>query len=675
MNANAASFDPTAFYQSAQPTSNPWDSWQKQDSWQNEWDTAKKPSSWGGYNTAPLQPSKNWNASWGTNNANWGNQALQQSISPKWESELDATLKRDAAKGSIIASSISSATQKGIQQKDQNGEDGPPVISVRKSAKGCAVVLLRDENVWERSVAQRVAVVDGVCIEVRNHTRSKVPVEEQEMGVFCAWGFRVERKAQVSEEGLEAYFNSLAGKPRPEGLEPKAPIEEKLCRFPLTSISGVTLNTRPEFQETQAAQLLGGLACDPDLVQGLWDAKGRLDAHYHIPPPPMGKSLLLRVARAQLFPHSGEGSKEKEHDNRAGDKLADISEEVGLMKGVPKGSAFLDLCGGPGAWSQFLLEDKELALQGYGLTLKSESGNAEDWHAKQKDDWYEELEARQDWHSLWGADGTGDLLKPGNLENATQYLKKRNVFMVVADGGFSDDAIPPNQQELYFYRLFLAEILTAVCCLQPGGRFICKLYSTFSEPTAGLLFLTTRVFEDVSIVKPKSSRVTGPERYLYAAGMKTGPEVDAIRKALRASHMFGGAHSILAAPGMSSIVSADDLVDDDLFMDSLQTMAKELCYRQTQALTAAVDRAEFLEEVACEAAVTWEAPECYEYVEREREPRRERGDREHRGDRKERRGDREQRRGDRENRGDHVNIGNHGDRSKENHSRKKALRC
>merc|ERR1719387_3275866 len=123
----------------------------------------------------------------------------------------------------------------------------------------------------------------------------------------------------------------------------------------------------------------------------LWNAKQALDDLWDIPPPPMAKSVLVRVARAQLFPHSGEGG--KEHENRAGDKLAELSEVTGLMEGVPKGAAFLDLCGGPGAWSQFLLENSELALQGYGLTLKSAAGNVEDWHAQEKDDWYEELEA------------------------------------------------------------------------------------------------------------------------------------------------------------------------------------------------------------------------------------------------------------------------------------------
>merc|ERR1719316_1265833 len=145
--------------------------------------------------------------------------------------------------------------------------------------------------------------------------------------------------------------------------------------------------------------------------------------------------------------------------------------------------------------------------------------------------------------------------------------------------------------------------------------------------------------------------------------MKTGNEVEDIRKALMQTHVLGGAHSILAAPGITSIVSADDLMKDGCFLESLQTMATELCHRQSEALTAAVDRAEFLEEVATEAAVTWEAPEGYEYVNAERESRHERGDRENRGDR---RGEREHRRGDRENRGDR---GNRGERSKENRSR------
>jgi hypothetical protein len=100
------------------------------------------------------------------------------------------------------------------------------------AAKGCAVVLLRDSEVLERSVDMRVAVVDGVCVEVRRHARrnEKASDLDQESGVvggvFVAWGHRVERRVSVSETGLEAYFNGLTGIKWPQGLTPKAPFEE-----------------------------------------------------------------------------------------------------------------------------------------------------------------------------------------------------------------------------------------------------------------------------------------------------------------------------------------------------------------------------------------------------------------------------------------------------------------
>jgi len=175
-----------------------------------------------------------------------------------------------------------------------------------------------------------------------------------------------------------------------------------------------------------------------------------------------------------------------------------------LLDGIPSGSAFLDLCGGPGAWSQHLLGDTGLALRGFGFTLKADSGAADDWKAQEKDEWYEDLYEHPNWSALWGADGKGDLLKPGNLDHLVQRLAREQLLLVVADGGFSDDAIPPNLQELYFYRLFLAELLTAVSCLGQGGKFVCKLYSAFSASTSALLFLTTRLFDDVVILKPST---------------------------------------------------------------------------------------------------------------------------------------------------------------------------
>jgi len=483
---------------------------------------------------------------------------------------------------------------------------GPPVVSVRRMpAKGCAIVLLRDKAVLELSVAMRVAVIDGVCVEVRKHVRkrehaSETATEEPE-GVFVAWGHRVARKVDISEEGLEAYFNGLSTLDCPAGLAVEKPFDEQLQSFILSSDGPMPLNTSPKMDEAVSARMLEGIHGQPELVRELWDAKEQLDDLWNKPPPPLGRSMMQRVARYQLFPHSGkEGEK---HENRAGEKLEELSKAVGLLEGVPVGAAFLDLCGGPGAWSQFLLAKPELAMRGFGLTLRSGSGDAADWQAEEKDDWYADLLENPNWFALWGADGTGDLLKHQNLEHSAKSLKKQGgVFLCLADGGFSDKAIPPNQLELYFYRLFLAELLTAISVLQPGGRFVCKLYTACSDAMASLLFLTTRVFDHVEVVKPMTSRVAGPERYLFASGFQAGAETEAVRAALICSHRQGNGASPLQVPLLSPLIASSDLAQDKVFTKQFQTMVSRLLQRQAGALRALVSRALKLEDIAMATA-------------------------------------------------------------------------
>jgi len=463
------------------------------------------------------------------------------------------------------------------------------------------VVLLRDPAIVERCVLQRVAVIDGVCVEMKRHVKEGMEDgAEGQCGIFCAWGMKVERKVPVSEEGIEEFFNSLAGKPCPEGLAARAPFEEGHMSFPLASEGFAMLSFMIQEEAASKDKISSSNYCSQDKIEASWAAKDRLDALWNKPPPPMARSLITRVARKDLFPHSGEGG--QEHENRAGDKLAQISEIVDLMDGVPEGSAFLDLCGGPGAWSQHLLGEN-MNLRGFGFTLKAAVGNSDDWKAQEKDEWYEDLYKHPDWRALWGKDGTADLLKTGNLEHLVQSLAKEHVLLVVADGGFSDDAIPPNMLELYFYRLFLAELLTAGSSLSAGGKFVCKLYSTFSDATAALLFLTTQMFESVSVVKPISSKATGPERYLVGTGFRDSAQTSAICAALMRSHSLGAGASPLTMPLLTPVVSAENLLQDKTFSEGMAKMATAMCERQTKALNAVVDRADFLEDVAMACAV------------------------------------------------------------------------
>jgi len=454
---------------------------------------------------------------------------------------------------------------------------------------------------WLRERIARLARASG---EVRRHTKKRhlEEGEEQAIGLFIAWGNRVERKVSVSEQGLSAYFNALAEMPEPESLEVRAPFEEACLRFALSSSTGtlLPLNVKPGVDRAERQQMLSGATCSPELVEQLWHSKGRLDDLWNIPPPPLARSLMSRVARAQLFPHSDVGG--KEHENRAGDKLAELSRAVGLLDGVPRGSSFLDLCGGPGAWSQHLLVHRQ-DMKGFGFTLRSEAGAAEDWQAEEKDQWYPDLAKDARWRALWGADGTGDLLKPGNVQHTAKRLAKERVMLVAADGGFSDKAIPANLLELYFYRLFLGEILMAIRCLKEGGRFVCKLYTTLSPATSALLYMLTRMFDRVEVVKPMSSRVTGPERYLACFGFRaTGKETDKIRASLMKAHEAGAGASPLTTPLLEPCIVASELANDRTFQASVRAMSETLCDRQARAIGAVVDRAAFLEAMAMAVA-------------------------------------------------------------------------
>jgi len=518
--------------------------------------------------------------------------------------------KRDASGASNVATAQSSNSvvveqiSKQAETQPQNEETLSAVVSVKKGTRGCAIVFLRDLDVLERCVLQKVAVIDGICVEIKRHEKKQRVGEEQrdtEPGVFVAWGIRVERRVTVSEEGIEAYFNSLAGKAWPGGLVAQPPFAEAHQNFLLRSETAAVLLNNVTVDDACQDRILLSAFCQRSSIEALWQAKGRLDDLWNKPPPPLARSVFQRVARAELFPHSDTGG--KDHDNRAGDKLAELSQVVGLLDGVPPKSAFLDLCGGPGAWSQHLLGLKDLDLRGFGFTLAAASGDNADWQAQEKDEWYEDLYQHPHWTDLWGEDETGDLLKPANLEHAARTLRKHPVMLCVADGGFSDKAIPANQLELYFYRLFLGELLMAVSCLKPGGKFVCKLYTTFSAASASLLYLTTRMFESVRIVKPMSSRATGPERYLFASGFREDEQTAAVRGALSRAHHFGDGRSPLTTPLLTPVVCMESVVRDDAFARSMTEMVTRMCDRQATGLSSVVDRAEFLEDMAMASAV------------------------------------------------------------------------
>ena len=77
-------------------------------------------------------------------------------------------------------------------------------------------------------------------------------------------------------------------------------------------------------------------------------------------------------------------------------------------------------------------------------------------------------------HWLFGADGSGDIMRRANLEHMWEALGRGSAHMVTADGSISC-AEDPNEQELTVQRLLYAETLFALGALQEGRGFVLKV--------------------------------------------------------------------------------------------------------------------------------------------------------------------------------------------------------
>jgi len=62
-------------------------------------------------------------------------------------------------------------------------------------------------------------------------------------------------------------------------------------------------------------------------------------------------------------------------------------------------------------------------------------------------------------------------------------------------------------------KLVIAQILTAMVVLKPGGNFVLKLFDTFTEESETLLYILSLLFPQCSLYKPFSSRVCNSEKY------------------------------------------------------------------------------------------------------------------------------------------------------------------
>lgn len=127
---------------------------------------------------------------------------------------------------------------------------------------------------------------------------------------------------------------------------------------------------------------------------------------------------------------------------------------------------------------------------------------------------------------FYGIEGDGDIYKENNQNSFADYIFKhtpRGVHFVMADGGFSVEN-NENIQEILSKQLYLCQCLTALKILRPNGHFVCKFFDIYTAFSVGLVYLISRCFKKITIIKPNSSRPANSERYLVCKWKKEKTE-------------------------------------------------------------------------------------------------------------------------------------------------------
>lgn len=201
----------------------------------------------------------------------------------------------------------------------------------------------------------------------------------------------------------------------------------------------------------------------------------------------------INHARIKLFDKIS-----KSNTSRCWRKLNEIDKKFKICKNI---NTFLDLCGGPGEFTKYILYTNPFCT-GFGISLINNAACK----------YQPALCNRQNFTQIIGPNMTGNIMDKDIIFEMS--LKCGNMCDLVLADGAVDVSGHENEQEKLNFDLILCETQLILIALRTGGNSVLKIFDTFTSETIKMLNNFVCHFEKWFIYKPRSSRPANSEKYL-----------------------------------------------------------------------------------------------------------------------------------------------------------------
>lgn len=299
-----------------------------------------------------------------------------------------------------------------------------------------------------------------------------------------------------------------------------------------------------------------------DMCQSEWDSAKRLTnpcEFIHTPPP------QARFAIARKTPAS-----------RAYFKMVELLQHVDAVNAglnlLPLVS--FHLAEGPGGFIEALIDHRPtMPDKHYGITLLTDEQGVPGWRKGRRF-----LSAQGDRVTLLeGVDGTGNIM---NMDTFGDILDKYGgtCDIVTADGGI-DFSANYSDQESTALPLIIAETCYALGLQRAGGTFLLKVFDTLMSTTEGLLYSLSKLYTQVAVHKPNTSRAGNSERYIVCTGFAPRDRV----------HLLDNVTQTLAMVCGGALVTGIGSIPPPLFTAALSEINCVIGQRQLENISATFD--------------------------------------------------------------------------------------